>query len=58
MRLNEALAEAADFGVAENLDRLRGHLPAEWIEAALGWSAPRRCVVDAAQTLAAAQTTH
>lgn len=38
MRLEQALAEAANFGVADNLDRLREHLPAEWIEAALGWS--------------------
>jgi hypothetical protein len=38
MRLDEALTEAAEFSAAENLDRLREHVPAEWIEAALTWA--------------------
>jgi hypothetical protein len=38
MRLEDALAEAAEFSRAETLDRFREHLPAEWIEAALKWS--------------------
>lgn len=35
MRFEHALEEAARFGVADQLDRLREHLPTEWIEAAL-----------------------
>jgi hypothetical protein len=38
MRLEEALAEAAEFSAADKFDRLREHVPAEWIEAALSWS--------------------
>ena len=38
MRFEEALDEVGRFGVADNLDRLRQHVPASWIEAALQWS--------------------
>lgn len=38
MRLQEALMEASEFSAAENLDRLREHIPAAWVEAALSWS--------------------
>lgn len=38
MRVAEAFAEVGEFGVAEKLERLREHVPSEWIEAALGWA--------------------
>lgn len=38
MRFEEALEEVGRFGVADNLDRLREHIPAGWIEAALDWT--------------------
>jgi hypothetical protein len=38
LRFKEAFEEAGQFGVAENLDRLREHVPAAWIEAALPWT--------------------
>jgi Insertion element 4 transposase N-terminal/Transposase DDE domain len=38
MRLQQALEQAAEFSKADSLDRLREHLPAEWIEAALSWA--------------------
>jgi len=38
MRFKDALAEVGEFGVADNLERLREHVPAEWIEAALKWA--------------------
>lgn len=38
MRFEDALEEVGRFGVADNLDRLREHIPASWIEAALKWT--------------------
>jgi hypothetical protein len=38
VRFEEALEEVGRFGVADKLDRLREHIPAGWIEAALEWT--------------------
>lgn len=38
MRFHAAFEEAGEFGVADNLDRLRMHIPAGWIDAALEWT--------------------
>ena len=38
MRFEDALEEIGRFGVADNLDRLREHIPAGWIDAALEWT--------------------
>ncbi len=38
MRLEEAFAAVGEFGVTARLDRLREHIPAGWIEAALEWT--------------------
>lgn len=38
MRFADALEEVGRFGVADKLDRLREHIPAGWIEAALEWT--------------------
>lgn len=38
MRFQAALEEVGRFGVADHLDRLREHVPAGWIEAALEWT--------------------
>src|ERR1700761_5354402 len=38
LRFESALEEVGRFGVADNLDRLREHIPAGWIEAALEWT--------------------
>lgn len=38
MRFEQALNETGRFGVADNLERLREHVPAGWIEAALEWT--------------------
>ena len=38
MRFEDALEEVGRFGVADRLDRLREHIPAGWIEAALDWT--------------------
>jgi transposase IS4-like protein/DDE family transposase len=38
VRFEDALEEVGRFGVADKLDRLREHVPASWIEAALNWT--------------------
>jgi hypothetical protein len=38
LRFEDALEEVGRFGVADKLDRLREHVPASWIEAALQWT--------------------
>jgi len=38
MRIEEALAEVAEFAVPGALDRLKQHLRPEWVEEALSWS--------------------
>jgi hypothetical protein len=38
VRFEDALDEVGRFGVADRLDRLREHVPAGWIEAALEWT--------------------
>lgn len=38
MRFQDAFEELGQFGVADGLDRLREHIPAGWIEAALEWT--------------------
>lgn len=38
MHLDRALAAAAEFPVPESLERLKKHIPAEWVEEALSWA--------------------
>ena len=38
LRFEQALEEVGRFGVADKLDRLREHVPASWVEAALKWT--------------------
>jgi hypothetical protein len=38
LRFEQALEIVGHFGVADKLDRLREHIPAGWIEAALEWT--------------------
>ena len=38
MRFKDAFEDLGQFGVADGLDRLREHIPAGWIEAALEWT--------------------
>ena len=38
LRFGDALEDLGSFGVADNLDRLREHIPTGWIEAALEWT--------------------
>lgn len=41
MRFQEALEEVGCFGVAEHLERLREHISADWVDAALEWTGTR-----------------
>jgi hypothetical protein len=38
LRFADAFEDVGHFGMADNLDRLREHIPAGWIEAALEWT--------------------
>ena len=38
LRFADALEEVGRFGVADRLDRLREHVPASWVKAALQWT--------------------